>query len=366
MANVALSATITANSNENGNYSGTPNKSEGCFVDFIGQGSTNADKFGEKISELKSDSEGVWLVIGESLGAKHAPVRFSKKNWIFLDPCDHRDAVHETAMRGSVLNHSRIGIRGFIKDLNELQSLRGAITYIVDDPHILCGEKYSDYHSSGTTFNNLMILHDFLAKGGIITTSIRVLNTLSRADLEKIREKFNIKWSYEECDFSKPYKDCPFSEDVTKGHFEWKQEYFKPLVRLWTSLMQGPEAEKFQHVNRLEKMAEILPFEKCKDINIPAAKRDEIYRLLAEKIWGSKTFGQNYENWSRPDVDKLNDVDESVLNEMYKVKEAEIKCGPYRTAHDIDSWRVEFLRELHSRTSDLVMFNGSLFFIKKD
>jgi hypothetical protein len=344
MANVELSATTTTNSNENGGSSNT--QSNGCFVQCRGELPTNVDKFNERISELKSDSEGVWLVIGEALRAHHALTRFSKKNWIFLDP--HYKRIHS----------DKIEIEGFIQDLYKLPIIKGSITYIVDDPHILCGEKYADHMECGSTFDNLMILHDFLVKGGVITTSIWALNQLSEEELAKIREKFTIKWSYEECDFSKPYKDCPFAEKVSKSHFRSRFQWYSSIVRLKMSCGAN-EKKRFSEITNLDRLAEIIPVEKYKIL------KDNGLRcaILAERLWGSKTFGGNYEQWSRPEVDTLSEVDEPVVENISMLKD--MNYNLYDLVHK-PGLRKSLLSELSAISKDLEMYNGSLFFIKKD
>ncbi|MDR3179749.1 MAG: hypothetical protein LBT70_02515, partial [Holosporaceae bacterium] len=161
-------------------------------------------KFKAKIAQIEELKGGIWLVIGENLSAPHAPRRFARENWIFLDPSKDIERC--------LKEHKRVGIRGFLEDLiRNADFLKGKIRYIADD----CGIIANNYQCPGggvvansplTPYEYLISLYDFLTDDGIIVTIPSILKSLTRTERNGIEERYDIKYSCKDKDFAIPYK----------------------------------------------------------------------------------------------------------------------------------------------------------------
>jgi hypothetical protein len=151
--------------------------------------------FCENLKSRQRSLGGLYLVIGESLAANHAPQRFSNERWVFLDPdpyngilTDSDNATGPENMGQRLKRLKRFGIKGFVGDLTKFSSMTEMFSYIVDDIDLLTmptnatpsTAKYSDFAQDRvSTFDKLCILHNCLQAKGIIVTNAKALKNIS-------------------------------------------------------------------------------------------------------------------------------------------------------------------------------------------
>jgi hypothetical protein len=271
---------------------------KGECVDFIDQQNLKLEEqkqaFATFINEMRKKQHPLWLVIGESGVAPHALTRFSKLNWIFLDPNRTlRSIIPNNGNMPQLMEaHRRIGLRGFISHLEQLPMVRGQLDYIMDDVDALSSEchPFSDYQkdlffqktqkTQKTTADTIIFLYQFLKDGGMIATSLSVL-IAAWDELPTLKNMYDVKYG-NSC--SKPFKSMAFSEVDTSHQILILDTAFKSVSSaqnasgtLW---VQDPNwKNERQKMNRAKQQ-----IEKCK-------------------------------NWAPPKIDSLQDVDETFFQD---------------------------------------------------